>query len=58
MSFDTCDFSGSGATGDPRRATEEAGEKLYRAALAELVELVEWLEGLPEDELRAKGHLP
>lgn len=57
VSFDTVDFSGNGATGDPRRATEEAGEKLYRAALAELVGLVEWLEGLPEDELRAKGHL-
>lgn len=58
VSFDTLDFSKSGATGDPRRATREAGEKLYRAALEKLIELARWLEGLSEEELEPKGHKP
>ncbi|MGQ9477548.1 MAG: creatininase family protein [Candidatus Bipolaricaulia bacterium] len=56
VSFDTLDFSKSGATGDPRRATKEAGERLYLAALERLIELIRWLGGLPEEELEPKGH--
>jgi creatinine amidohydrolase len=58
VSFDTLDFSESGAIGDPRRATKKAGEKLYRAALERLVSLVRWLKELPEEELRPKEHKP
>ncbi|MFQ6117792.1 MAG: creatininase family protein [Candidatus Bipolaricaulia bacterium] len=58
VSFDTLDFSKSGATGDPRRATKRAGERLYRAALEHLVGLVRWLEELPDEGLRPKGHKP
>jgi creatinine amidohydrolase len=56
VSFDTIDFSASGATGDPQRATKEAGERLFRAALEQLVGLVRWLEALPEAELKPKEH--
>jgi len=58
VSFDTLDFSKSGATGDPRRATKRAGERLYRAALERLVGLVHWLEELPDEGLRPKDHKP
>lgn len=58
VSFDTLDFSKSGATGDPRRATKRAGERLYRAALERLVGLVHWLEELPDRGLRPKDHKP
>jgi creatinine amidohydrolase len=58
VSFDTLDFSENGATGDPRRATKEAGEKLYGAALEQLVALVRWLEELPDEQLLPKGHKP
>ena len=58
VSFDTLDFSESGATGDPRRATKRAGERLYRAALEHLIGLVRWLEELPDEQLRPKDHRP
>jgi len=58
VSFNTLDFSESGATGDPRRATKRAGEKLYHAALERLVGLVNWLEGLPDGGLWPKEHKP
>lgn len=58
VSFDTLDFSESGATGDPRRATERAGGRLYRVALERLVGLVHWLEGLSDEGLQPKEHKP
>lgn len=58
VGFDTLDFSKSGAIGDPRKASKEAGERLYRAALERLIELVRWLKEVPEGELKPKEHKP
>lgn len=57
-SFDTIDFSESGATGDPQRATREAGEKLFHEALERLVGLVRWLDGLSAEDLNPREHKP
>jgi len=56
VSFDTIDFSQSGATGDPLLASREAGEKFFRAAVAHLIGLVRWLEELPDQKLRPTAH--
>ncbi|MCR4404374.1 MAG: creatininase family protein [Candidatus Acetothermia bacterium] len=58
VSFDTVDFSESGATGDPQRGTAEIGKRLFRAAVEQLVGLVRWLESLPEEALRPGEHKP
>ncbi|MBC7099432.1 creatininase family protein [Candidatus Bipolaricaulota bacterium] len=57
VGFDTLDFSRSGATGDPRGATPEKGERLLRAAAARLNEFCRWLSSQPEDALAPKPHL-
>ncbi len=58
LPFDTVDFSNSGATLDPREASREAGEQIFRAAKGRLVELIRWLQGAPEEELAQKAHAP
>lgn len=57
VGFDTLDFSGSGATGDPSRATVEKGERLLAAAAGRLQAFCQWLAAQPEEELAPKPHL-
>lgn len=58
IGFDTVDFSGSGATGDPSRATAEKGERILEAAAARLDAFCRWLVAQPEEALAPKPHLP
>ncbi len=58
LPLDTIDFSQSGATLDPREASQEAGQKLFQRARERLIALVRWLEQAAEDELTVKPHLP
>ena len=58
LPLDTIDFSASGATLDPREASPEKGEQIFRAAKAQLVKLIRWLESASEDELQRRPHLP
>jgi creatinine amidohydrolase len=56
LPVDTVDFSQSGATLDPREASEEAGKKLFDEAEESLVNLTRWFEKASEDELEPKRH--
>lgn len=56
VGLDTCDFSSSGATGDPSRATAEKGERLLTAAAERLDAFCRWLAAEPEDALRPRPH--
>lgn len=56
LPVDTLDFSESGATLDPREASEAAGRRILDAAAAELVGLVEWLASAPQEELGPRQH--
>lgn len=58
VGFDTVDFSASGATGDPSRATVEKGEKILQAAAEKLDAFCRWLSAQPEEALAPKPHLP
>jgi creatinine amidohydrolase len=58
LPLDTIDFSQSGATLDPREASQEAGQKIFQRAKERLSALVRWLEQVSEEELKAKPHLP
>jgi creatinine amidohydrolase len=58
VGFDTRDFSATGATGDPSRATAEKGEALLTAAAERLNAFCQWLAAEPEERLRPHGHLP
>ncbi|MCX7750721.1 MAG: creatininase family protein [Candidatus Bipolaricaulota bacterium] len=57
IGFDTLDFSRSGATGDPTRASAAKGNKLLDAAAARLDEFCRWLASQPEEALRPPPHL-
>ncbi|GAG14927.1 unnamed protein product, partial [marine sediment metagenome] len=35
---------------------KEAGERYFQASVKRLVDLVGWLEGIPEDELEPRSH--
>lgn len=54
--FDTIDFSPHGNIGYPSLGKREAGAALIRRAVANLVELVRWLESRPLAELLARPH--
>lgn len=58
VGFDTVDFSASGATGDPSRATVEKGEKILQAAAEKLDAFCRWLSAQTEEALAPKPHLP
>ncbi|MGQ9699962.1 MAG: creatininase family protein [Candidatus Bipolaricaulaceae bacterium] len=58
VGFDTVDFSRSGATGNPVRATVEKGERILEAAAARLNAFCQWLSAQPEEALAPKPHLP
>lgn len=58
IGFDTIDFSASGATGNPSRATVEKGEKILQAAAERLDAFCRWLASQPEEALAPKPHLP
>ncbi|MBC7222350.1 creatininase family protein [Candidatus Bipolaricaulota bacterium] len=58
VGFDTVDFSQSGATGDPARATVEKGERILQAAAERLDAFCRWLAAQPEEALAPKPHLP
>jgi creatinine amidohydrolase len=57
-SFDGAEFSRSGATGDPRRATKDIGDRFYQTAVESLVSLIRWLEKLPDGQLQPRDHIP
>jgi creatinine amidohydrolase len=56
LPVDTLDFSQSGASLDPREATVEAGNQLFRAAEETLVNLIHWFEKATDNELEPKPH--
>jgi creatinine amidohydrolase len=58
VGFDTIDFTASGATGDPSRATVEKGERILQAAAERLDAFCRWLASQPEEALAPKPHLP
>lgn len=58
IGFDTRDFSHSGATGDPARATAEKGGKLLTAAAERLDSFCRWLSAERAERLRSPDHLP
>ena len=57
IGFDTLDFSQSGATGDPTRATADKGDRLLDAAAGRLDAFCHWLASEPEESLRPRPHV-
>ena len=55
--YDAIENSANGAYGDPSAATPEKGERLFEAAVDQLVELVGWLAERDEAELRPRPHV-
>ncbi|MDY7081418.1 MAG: creatininase family protein, partial [Halobacteria archaeon] len=44
VAYDTDEFTQNGVVGDPRQATAEKGERIFEDSVANLVELVEWVD--------------
>lgn len=57
VAFDAADFTRSGATGRPSKATKEKGERLLGAAVSELVSFGTWLLEQDEQALVAPSHV-
>jgi creatinine amidohydrolase len=57
VSFDTIDFTPTGAVGDPTEASREAGQQLLDAATAELDALVDWLTNREFEALLPDDHV-
>lgn len=55
--FDTLDFTEHGNIGYPTLARPEAGQVMIARAVANLIELVRWIEARPLAELLARPHL-
>ncbi|SEK61594.1 creatininase family protein [Haloferax larsenii] len=55
--YDSIENSDNGVFGDQTAATPEAGAKLFEAATDQLVQLVEWLDDQPFDDLMAPAHV-
>jgi creatinine amidohydrolase len=55
--YDAIENSPNGAFGDPTDATPEKGERLFEAATAQLVQLVEWLDDQRFEDLLPDGHV-
>jgi len=55
--YDAIQNSPNGAFGDQTDATAEKGERLYEAAVEQLVALATWMEERPLGELLADSHL-
>jgi len=53
--YDAIDNSANGAFGDPTDVTPEKAERLFEAAVDQLVQLVEWLDARERTELLPKG---
>ncbi|WP_290818600.1 creatininase family protein, partial [Halovivax sp.] len=51
VTYDAVESSPNGTFGDPTDASPEAGEKLFEAAVEQLVGLVEWLGEQPFEDL-------
>ncbi|WP_435345654.1 creatininase family protein [Haloarchaeobius sp. HRN-SO-5] len=55
--YDSIDNSENGVFGDQTDATAEKGEQLFEAATDQLVQLLEWIDDRPFDDLMAKPHV-
>ncbi|WP_135303212.1 creatininase family protein [Haloarcula amylovorans] len=55
--YDAIDNTENGVLGDQTDASAEAGEKLFEAALDNLVSLCEWLDDQPAEALFPKAHV-
>jgi len=55
--YDAIDNTESGVLGDQTGATREKGERLFEAATDQLVNLAEWLDEQPYDDLMPKDHV-
>ncbi|GAB7091003.1 hypothetical protein JCM18237_12740 [Halorubrum luteum] len=55
--YDAIDNSGNGAFGDPTDVTSEKGERLFEAAVDQLVELLQWLDDQPLERLLPEPHV-
>jgi creatinine amidohydrolase len=55
--YDAIDVSDNGAFGDPTDASAEKGKQLFEAATEQLVELCEWLDARPSQELMPNEHI-
>ncbi|SNR47520.1 creatininase family protein [Halorubrum vacuolatum] len=55
--YDAIDNSPNGAFGDPTDVTPEKAERLFEAAVDQLVELLEWLDAQPITDLMPAAHV-
>ncbi|QLG62086.1 creatininase family protein [Halorarum salinum] len=55
--YDSADNSPNGVFGDQTEATAEIGAELFEAATEQLVNLLEWLDGQPFEDLMPKPHV-
>jgi creatinine amidohydrolase len=54
--YDATDNTANGVLGDQTDATAAKGKRLFTAATEQLVNLCEWLDGQPQDELIPEPH--
>ncbi len=55
--YDTADNSANGAFGDPTDVTPEKAAELFEAAADQLVQLLEWLDARPIEDLLPEPHV-
>ncbi len=55
--YDAIDNSPNGAFGDPTDVTPEKAERLFEAAVDQLIELLEWLDAQPLTDLMPVAHV-
>ncbi|SEO78929.1 creatinine amidohydrolase [Halogranum amylolyticum] len=55
--YDAIDNTDNGVLGDQRDASAEKGERLFEAATAQLVQLLEWVDAQPFEDLMPKPHV-
>ncbi|MXR52918.1 creatininase family protein [Halovenus sp. WSH3] len=55
--YDAADNTGNGVLGDQTDATAEKGERMFEAATEQLVNLAEWLDDQPFEDLMPEPHV-
>ncbi len=55
--YDAVENTGNGVLGDQTDATPEKGERLFEAACDQLVQLLEWIDDRPREELLPREHV-
>lgn len=55
--YDSIDNTANGVLGDQTDATREKGEQLFEAASEQLVNLAEWMDEQPFEDLMPREHV-